>query len=322
MAEVLDITPATLSRWMTRQAVPPPAGSKLGRPEVVPPDVKKKIRDRYTKSFKQWGPSVLSAWAEREGLGKYCPSTISKVIEDLKEKPDDPQVKIRYEITAPGVLWSEDGTGFKDRGKKKELLALQDECSRLKLNHRLVPGPASAKHVYEYLKEAFEKYGPPLVIKHDGDKIFHEEDVIKLFEKYDVVALTSPPYYPQYNGKKERSFRDIKGFERSMRRMSTGTTLSQRIDAAVDDLNYLRPRPVLGKRTAWEVYSDRKDLPGRKKFKKAVERAEERLLSTARTRKEEADARRRAVEEVLSSYELAKIIPDVSTNLRVENVTT
>ena len=322
MAEVLDMTPAALSRWMTRQAVEPPAGSKLGRPEVIPSDVKQKIRDRYTKSFKQWGPSVLSAWAEREGLGKYCPSTISKVIEDLKEKPKDPEVKVRYEITAPGVLWSEDGTGFKDRGKKKELLALQDECSRFKLNHRLVPGPANAKHVYAYLKEAFEKYGPPLVIKHDGDKIFHEEDVIKLFEKYDIVALTSPPYYPQYNGKKERSFRDIKGFERSMRRMSTGTTLSQRIDAAVDDLNYHRPRPVLGKRTAWEVYSDRKDLPDRKKFKKEVDRAEERLLSTARTRKEEADARRRAVEEVLSSYELVKIIPDVSTNLRVENVTT
>jgi transposase InsO family protein len=289
---------------------------------VIPPDVKKKIRDRYTESFKQWGPSVLSAWAERERLGKYCPSTISKVIEDLKEKPDDPQVKVRYEITAPGVLWSEDGTGFKERGKKKELLALQDECSRFKLNHRLVPGPANAKHVYSYLKDAFEKYGPPLVIKHDGGKIFHEEDVMKLFKKYGVVDITSPPHYPQYNGKKERSFRDIKSFERSMRRMSTGTTLSQRIDAAVNDLNYCRPRPILGKRTAWEVYSDRKDLPDRKKFKKAVARAEKRLLKAAPSRKEESDARRRAVEEVLSSYELVKIIPDVSTNLRVENVTT
>jgi transposase InsO family protein len=290
MAEVLDMTPAALSRWMTRQAVEPPAGSKLGRPEVIPPEVKKKIRACYLEHYKQWGPCVLSIWAEREGHGKYCPSTISKVIEDLKEKPEDPQVKVRYEITAPGVLWSEDGTGFKDRGKKKELLALQDECSRFKLNHLLAPGPANAKHVYGYLKEAFEKYGPPLIIKHDGDKIFHEEDVVKLLKKYDVVALTSPPHYPQYNGKKERSFRDIKGFERSMRRMSSGTTLAQRIDAAVNDLNYCRPRPVLGKRTAWEVYSDRKDLPDRKKFKNEVKRAEKRLLKEARSRKEEADA--------------------------------
>jgi len=76
--------------------------------------------------------------------------------------------------------------------KHMELLALQDECSRFKLNHRLAPGPANARHVYDYLKEAFEKHGPPLVIKHDGDKIFHEKKVIELFEKYDVVALTRP----------------------------------------------------------------------------------------------------------------------------------
>ena len=34
-----------------------------------------------------------------------------------------------------------------------------------------------------------------------------------------VTELTGPRHYPQYNGKKERSMRDIKSYERAMRRL-------------------------------------------------------------------------------------------------------
>jgi len=41
-----------------------------------------------------------------------------------------------------------------------------------KPNWRLTDGPATAADVHEYLKEAFERYGPPLIMKQDGNVIF------------------------------------------------------------------------------------------------------------------------------------------------------
>lgn len=99
MAEVLDIKVYSLYRWLGRLDAPK-VPAKLGRPEVITPAVRWKIRARYTKSYKQWGPTVLAAWARREGLGSYSPTTIDKVIKDIKEPPSPKRKPGRYEITA------------------------------------------------------------------------------------------------------------------------------------------------------------------------------------------------------------------------------
>jgi len=322
MAEVLGIAPASLCRWLSRKDREPSSATRPGRPQVIPEAVRWKLRSRYVESYKQWGPAVLAKWAERQGYGSYSPSTIAHVIDDLRDPPEIKPKPRRYEITAPGVMWSEDGTGFKERGKKKELLMVQDECSRFKPNYRLADGPARATDVVEYLREAFDKYGAPLVLKHDGGSIFHEEYVVKLLDEYGVISLTSPPRYPPFNGKKERSFRDVKSYERAMRRRTRSTTLSERLAAAVHDLNDVRPRPILSGHTAREVFENNiAHLPNRKTFAKEVKKAEQRLLSLSSTRREQATARRKAVEEVLSSYGLFEEIADVSTNLNAVGAT-
>ena len=109
--------------------------------------------------------------------------------------------------------------------------------------------------------------------------------------------------------------RDIKSFERSMRRYERRSTLRQRIDAAVHDLNQDRPRPVLGGRTAREVFRrDRIPLPDRRQFIKEVNRIEGELHDAATTRAQRDSARRRAVEQVLLAYGLMKNTGDVSHN--------
>jgi hypothetical protein len=55
---------------------------------------------------------VLANWALREGLGRYHPDPIARAIEDLKDPPEEKPKPRRYEITLPGVMWSEDGTGL------------------------------------------------------------------------------------------------------------------------------------------------------------------------------------------------------------------
>lgn len=282
---------------------------------MIPASVREQIRACYREHYRQWGPQVLAAWCRRERLGSWSPTTITAVIADLRPEKPERQEPIRYEITASDVMWSEDGTGFRENGKKKELLVVQDEHARLKLGHRLVGGPADEEAVYESLRAAFERYGAPLVLKHDGGSIFHGEKVQELMADHQVIDLTGPASYPQYNGKKERSMRDIKSYERAMRQSGVRGSLRSRLEVAVHDLNEDRPRPVLQGRTAREAYDrDRVRLPDRQAFRREVNRWEKKLRDAARSRSELESARRRAVELALLRYGLMKEWRDVSRN--------
>jgi transposase InsO family protein len=322
MAWVMGVKAESLKRWVARRDDNIQSTDNRGRPEAVPAEVRLKIRNCYINHYKQWGPRVLADWITREGLGSFSPSTISKIIEDIKDEPPLKVKPKRYEITAPNVMWSEDGAGFRECGRKKELLLLQDECSRFKVNTRLVDGPAKAEDVYSYLKEAFDKYGAPLILKHDGDSIFHEKKVQQLLDEYRVINLKSPPHYPPFNGKMERSIRDVKSYERAMHWHTRRTTLSDRIDAAVHDLNEERPRPVLGGKTAREAFKCKNSkLPNRSKFYNEVKKLEESLEDISASRKEKDDARRKAIQELLFRYRLIKKITDMSTYLKAKTRT-
>ena len=322
MARALGVTAGALASWGRRQKIASDEGAPRGRPAVIPAAAKKQIRSCYRAHFGQWGPQVLAAWCRREGLGNWSATTIAAVIADLREPEPPPRPPVRYEVTGSQVMWSEDGTGFRQRGRKQELLVVQDECSRLKLNWRLVSGPARGEDVLQYLEEAFARNGPPLVLKHDGDGIFSTPDVVALLNRHQVVDLTSPPRYPGYNGKQERSMRDIKSYERAMRQRGVGVTLAARIDTAMHDLNFERPRPILGGRTAVESHRESSiPLPDRVAFRKAIDAQERKLLSEATTRSQKRSARRRAIEMVLMRDGLMEIVGDVSHDLSSDGAT-
>ena len=322
IAEGMGITEQALSRWQGRNGDQPQVGKRRGRPEVIAPAARERIRACYLKHYGQWGPRVLRQWSRREDLGLWNAGTIAAVIKDLREERCERPKPTRYEISAPNVMWSEDGTGFRERGSKKELLVIQDEHARLKLGHRLTDGPADEDAVCEYLAKAFAKHGAPLVLKHDGASIFHGDRVTRLLAEHRVTALTGPRSYPQYNGKQERSMRDIKSYERAMRRHGVRGTLQERLDATVHDLNEDRPRPILRGRTAREAYEDdHVELPDREIFIQEVDRIEQELRSAARSRREVKAARRRAVEQVLLSYGLMREWSDMSHNYEVKTRT-
>ncbi len=314
MAREMDINVESLERWVRRRDrvhVSPPTG----RPEVIGATARWELRACYLSHYKQWGPQVLRQWARRQGLGLWSATTIASAIRDLRDEPDKRPSPLRYEIVGSNVMWSEDGTGFKERGRKKELVVVQDEHARFKVGHELAQGPANEEAVHQNLEAAFDRYGAPLVLKHDGGSVFHGERIRKLLSKHQVTELTGPPYYPQYNGKKERSMRDIKSFERAMGRHGPPSTLPERIEAAIYDLNEVRPRPVLGGRTAREAFErDRIPLPQRQEFMKEVSRSERKLRAEATTRAQRDSARRRAVEQVLLAYGLMTESGDVSRN--------
>jgi transposase InsO family protein len=321
MATEMGITVQALGRWVRRRDTGR-VSAGAGRPEVIPPSARWKLRACYLEHYKQWGPRVLCQWCRRQGLGSWSATTIAAVIADLRDEPEQRPPAVRYEIVGSNVMWSEDGTGFKDRGRKKELVVAQDEHARFKVGHELVDGPAGEDAVHRNLETAFARHGVPLVLKHDGGSIFHGRRVRALLCKHQVTELTGPRHYPQYNGKKERSMRDIKSYERAMRRHGGRSTLTRRIDAAVCDLNEDRPRPMLGGQTAREVFEqDRILLPNRRIFIEEVNRTERQLRDAATTRAEADSARRRAVEGVLLAYGLMKETGDVSHNFEAAEAT-
>jgi len=318
MAEVLNISPGSLARWQQRRELRSSCAQR-GRPHVINDEARRRIRECYSSHYCQWGPRVLAAWCRGEKLGNWSAGTISRVIDDLRVEEEATPPPARFEITASNVMWSEDGTGFRQGGRKQELIVVQDEHSRLKLNWDLAPGPATAKEVYKYLEQAFNEYGAPLVLKHDGDGIFHTPEIARLLEKYGVLDLTSPAYHPGYNGKQERSMRDIKSYERAMRKHGVGWSLKDRIRATMKDLNEDRPRPVLGGRTATTAYREgMTPVVDRKTFRETVELKEEMLLSDAATRNDRRKARRVAVEQALLCYGLMEIEGNVSHDFLLE----
>ena len=322
MAAVLEITEASLCRWAQRQGAAKTPAAGRGRPEAVPPDARERIRACYEAHFGEWGPQILREWCLREGVGDWCAATIGQVIADLKKSDERPKPRRRYEVTRTRVMWSEDGAGFRQRGQKWELVVAQDEHSRYKVNHRLVTGPAKEDDVVTYLEEAFQRYGAPLVLKHDGGKIFHGARMCDLLARWEVLDLTGPAYWPAYNGKKERSIRDIKSYERAMRRHGVRGSLGARLDATITDLNEDRPRPMLGGRTAREAYEAGKGpLPSRSRLRKEVRLQERRLRALATCRSQERGARRRAIEMVLSSHGLLRETGDVSHDLLADRRT-
>jgi transposase InsO family protein len=255
-------------------------------------------------------------------MGSWSATTIGRVIADLKPlREERPQAR-RYEMAGAMVMWSEDGTTLKDSAGKKELLLLQDERARYTLNRRLSAGPAKGEDVASYLKEAFQQHGAPLVLKQDNDSALNSPEVQRVCDEWGVVLLNSPPGYPPFNGKKERRFRDVKSFVRALLRHRVGSSLEEQVNIALDDLDHERPRPVLGGRTAREVFDqDRLRLPNRQLFLSDVEITRCELEAQAGSRQELANARRRAVMEVLLRYSLLIWNRDVSTNSQAKIVT-
>ena len=100
------------------------------------------------------------------------------------------------------------------------------------------------------------------------------------------------------------------------------SSLSKRIEMTMQDLNEDRPRPVLGGRTAREVFEQNRILlPKRWRFKMEVENLQAVLIAKAGSRKEVESARRRAVIAVLSNYKLINWKGNVSTNYNCKLVT-
>ncbi len=113
--------------------------------------------------------------------------------------------------------------------------------------------------------------------------------------------------------------RDIKSYERAMRKHGDKGSLAGRISATMKDLNDDRPRPMLGGQTARNAYTaGLNQLPDRQLFRASVVSKEQELLASATPRSEARKAHRKAIEQTLWSYGLMSLEGKVSHDFLLE----
>jgi hypothetical protein len=158
----------------------------------------------------------------------------------------------RIEWRVPGAVWSLDDTGSRRRGFVHQV---QDLASRYKFPPPAGDAMPHGEEVAENLERLFERHGAPLVVKRDNGGNLNHGAVDALLDRYLVIPLNSPPYWPGYNGGIERAQRELAEETRLMRDQGPATDLGhgQRARLSVESLNHRR-RPCLRGRTSCEVF--------------------------------------------------------------------
>lgn len=125
-----------------------------------------------------------------------------------------------------------------------------DLASRFRFD-LMVASDLPAYRIVMQLRSLFDRYGAPIVLKRDNGSNLVHEMVDRLLDEYGVLALTSPPYYPRYNGAIEYAQREIKSTLDVL--TLAGTPLSTALVAAPVLLN-TQPRACLDGHTASQTF--------------------------------------------------------------------
>lgn len=161
----------------------------------------------------------------------------------------------RYEFAAVHVAWSMDFVEVRPEGR---ILILQEERTRtgLGLVHRV---NWEASDVARNFSDGCREYGRPYFVKFDRGPEFRSRLFLALLRGMKVIPIPSRGYYPQGNGKKERSHGELRKWTAGVdRELRTVEDVFDEFGLAVEDLNRDRRKACLGNRTAEEVFRTEK----------------------------------------------------------------
>ena len=248
LCELMGHGRASFYRWKpdpTREAQKP--GPKGPEAEVLEA-MRQMIMEKQAQKRNTRGVEILYEEFERV----IPKSVIAQTIEEERRRKsrEDRESAVRYEISAPDAVWSEDFIDIKEG----RVLRVQDECSRFILGweHRQA---WEHPHVARFMAAAMERYGAPLFFKHDLGTEFTSGTFQSLLRGSKVIAFPNPPRYPKYNGKHERTNGSVRYWlARVNRDLPTLEDVLDEMKRSLLDLNYDRRKEVLGGRTPEQVY--------------------------------------------------------------------
>jgi len=147
----------------------------------------------------------------------------------------------------PGTVWAMDEAEMDGI----RWLLVVDIASRYRFD-LLLADNLPATRIVSHLETLFQQYTPPLALKRDNGSNLANKEVDRLLGNRGIIDLTSPPYYPRYNGAVEYAQREIKLVAKILRE-EHGMPLREALAMAPRIINR-RLRPCLHGATATEVF--------------------------------------------------------------------
>jgi len=223
-------------------------------------------------------------------------------------RAQQPQLR-RIRWLQAAVVWAMDPAQHRDRLWN----LVSDLGSRFRFE-LLVATALPAVRIAEHLELLFERYGAPLVLKRDNGSNLVNGTVDQLLDEYGVIPLTSPTYYPQYNGAIERAQYEIKVSVHDL--TMAGASEDDALTIAPSWLN-VRQRPCLGGRTAHATFHQARtlfqrtfSLDRRKEIKDSITNRTQTIVGYMQTvtRRVYDAAWRQAVEEWLLGFHIIEVV--------------
>jgi hypothetical protein len=240
-------------------------------------------------------PALWQSWREHISRADYYQRLAEHRLNLRREERQRLQ---RSYWNGPGAVWAMDGAEYV--GCRYNLVG--DLASRYRFDLLIAPD-LPAIRIVQQLAKLFDQYGAPLVLKRDNGSNLVNAEVDQLLDAHGVIALTSPAYWPRYNGAIEYAQREIKIVAGILSTLD-GMPVEEALLLAPQVANE-KPRPCLHGGTANEVFhadrqtlSQRYTLKHRKEIKHWINDKTGSILDTmtARNRHTQAAVRRLVIE--------------------------
>jgi hypothetical protein len=216
---------------------------------------------------------------------------------------------LRYEFVYPDVAYSID---FKrvpadmPGARKRYLFRIVDECTRLTLKRALTDHKGAGVGL-RFVREHFREGRIPLVFKYDRE--FNVPDFERWLLYHNVVPLPSPRRRPQFNGKFERTNKDVQlwlgAFEGDQ--FWSYEEIDKELQFCFEQLDEIEERAMFGGRTRRQAYEQMaRSRVDRDEFFRDACAFRRRIMQRPNPRLDSADIWRLATKEVLKKYDLVR----------------
>jgi transposase InsO family protein len=134
-----------------------------------------------------------------------------KVAQARKHKNAEYRRNLKHlEWHGSGIVWSMDDTEYGVQGAKRWVHNVRDLGAQYVMEPVVAVTIATGQMVAHNLEKLFKAHGAPLFLKRDNGSTLCSHEVNEVLAKWMVLPLTSPPYYPRYNGAIEWSQGQLK----------------------------------------------------------------------------------------------------------------
>lgn len=307
---VLDLSPRTFGSWTQVRGEPvvvspiPPKPVPLSAGAEIPPHLHARVRALAHRRHRSYGLPGL--WKEFQGEIRRAP--FRSMARHVRAQVNyERRLRLqRYEFLHPDVAHSFDYSEMPREAPwapKRYFAKIQDDYARLSLKRALTNRKGSI-FGGQFVQEHLESAPKPLVFKFDLE--FDTPDFYAILLRHRVVPLPSPAARPQFNGKTERSYRDVKDWLREFESdvYWSEEELTTELGFCFQQIDEVDEREVLGGRTARAAYetSPRADVDSDIFFSDAVEMYDK-VMQTSKA-PPPSGAWRYAAKETLKKYGL------------------